>query len=431
MSLKFDQLPFVVLEGIFKCANSDELFDLCFLNKSLFRNVSHVITYNLVYSVYFFSKVKKYQQYQKKFIKENGLSMRRLYIFDGNFQQLAYCPNITSLDYLELTTNDSDSKGNINQTIFPLTKLKNMIIFSNNYIQSLSLLANYLNQIENFQLVGFYIEIKEVVKYLNPKKLKCFILTSEETLDIDGLAIIKADFVNLQVLQLRANETIISPTTFNCTISFNSNLDLEIKGHIDNNVIQYFGNLRELKSVKLIDSFGSFFSMNQCNAINLLNSGNVIALGHANSNNLFNKAFLNLITLREVSIKELTFELLKSISLLLNIQNIQFKKLSNLIEHACKRNVINIGLTKSHQYKFIKKIKMESYRDTFARFSLFLSMFPNLEVIRIEKFTLLDSNEQINYTPTILLLVIAPIKNEILCREVEKNSMISWYKIET
>ncbi|KAI9291310.1 hypothetical protein K502DRAFT_358122 [Neoconidiobolus thromboides FSU 785] len=430
MPLRFDQLPDIVIEDVFKHVNPSKLFDLCFLNKSLFKNVRHVIKYSLVHSIYSSSEYAEHNQYQQRFIKENGLLMKHININTYTLDELRNCPNITSLKYCDKRVkkdrNTKDSRVN-----FQLKNLKKIVITSKVHIDSLDLFANYLNSIKRLVLYGpINTCIKEVIEYLNPNGLKSLVLCSNESLDLDGLDIIKARFIELKLLQLSAKKGFVKPNEFNNDLTFSSKLELKLVGHISSDIIRLFGDLKRLKSIKLIDNSSAFFEKNDDYVRNLLEGSDIITLGHLCLENRIDDSFIRISTVKEVCIRELSRELLRSISSVSNIQKVSFKKVQNSIEYPYYIIWESNDLRKSLQCKFIKHLEIKTYKNTLRKFMCFLSMFPNLESIKIKNLVLKYNNKQDTHTLTILPIVITSIKNKTFLELVRKNPVINWYKLE-
>ncbi|KAI9291907.1 hypothetical protein K502DRAFT_332797 [Neoconidiobolus thromboides FSU 785] len=198
MSLKFDQLPDILLEEVFKLLNPNELFNYCFLNKCLFKIIDCVIKYNLTYSVYYFGE---YQNYQKEFIEKNRLLMTHIVIESDPSKYLNSCPNLKSIEFYGINSEINDDSSEISnseihdsatETRAELPGLKKLGIFGLSYMDALSLFKSYLNQIEVFEIEGSEITIKDLIRDFNANKLKALRIYSEYNLYLVGLDVIKA-----------------------------------------------------------------------------------------------------------------------------------------------------------------------------------------------------------------------------------------------
>ncbi|KAI9298401.1 hypothetical protein K502DRAFT_346132 [Neoconidiobolus thromboides FSU 785] len=152
MPLKFDLLPDLLLERIFKLSDPFELFKYRFLSKYLFGIVSRVIKYNLTFSVYNQEGFDKYWYYQLKFIKENGQLMRHININSTIINYLNYCPNIKSIEYVTTPGNEIDMK--FESLELELSRLKKLILKLSNFPSLLNIFLGSLNQVEVFEYEG-------------------------------------------------------------------------------------------------------------------------------------------------------------------------------------------------------------------------------------------------------------------------------------
>ncbi|KAI9291639.1 hypothetical protein K502DRAFT_326180, partial [Neoconidiobolus thromboides FSU 785] len=441
MPLRFDELPDILLEAIFKQLNSEELFNYRFLNKYLFKVINYIIKYNLTYSVYY---VGKYINYQQKFIENYGSLMKHINIGNNNFGIVNICPNLISLayerqfdDFNEEDDNDSEDKSNIGSSNgrkdnklrikIKLPNLKKISISSIYYLESLGLFKDYLNQIDTFEIIGDDIIIKDVVQYLNSTKLQSFKLYSFDYLDLDGLDRIKIEFTKLKLLQMETTDIIATPAEFNPNFNFISNLKLQVRGEFNDFDITCFGNLKKLKSVELVDFSGSLFEVDDSGISNmkLIQDSNVTTLGHLNSKAQFNE-FMKLTTLKEIYIKKLSIELLNFISLLSNVHKIYIEKFDI---KARELFIDSIVASKINECKFIKKIEIEGLHESLKTFKCFLSIFPNLEIVIINNFAIIKTNQNTNYKYDTPLLFIAPDRDDGPYNDIIRNPMIDWLKL--
>ncbi|KAI9296232.1 hypothetical protein K502DRAFT_364289 [Neoconidiobolus thromboides FSU 785] len=103
--------------------------------------------------------------------------------------------------------------------------------------------------------------IKDIIKYLDLNKLNVFKTNVDEGLCLDGLEIIKKEFNRLKVLHLMASIIYSNYDEFSPDFSFTSNVDLEISEGI-NFDIEELGNLKQLRSIKLIYYYSVLLSPN-------------------------------------------------------------------------------------------------------------------------------------------------------------------------
>ncbi|KAI9298536.1 hypothetical protein K502DRAFT_231304, partial [Neoconidiobolus thromboides FSU 785] len=439
----FNLLSDILLEEIFLFISPEKLIELRLLNKVICNIINNIIRVNLIYSKYNHNTFRQYQQYQLKFIKENGSIMRHLNINSNEIEYINYCPNIISLYYEHLSNNSS-----IKEIKMELPKLKRIIIKSSDIssTQYLDLFRNYLFQIEIIEMYGHNGDIQSIVNYLNPNILKSFIFhSSSRDLYLNGMEAIKHSFSKLSFLQLKSKNYIITPCEFDSSINFTSPLNLDIEGLLDIDFnIDYFGTLDRLKSVKLKDKLGTFFEVGS-NYSKLIRVSNLITLGHFDFIKPTTYDLIKLPTLNQIYIKELSKKSLKSIASLPNIQTIYFDKLDFSIEDTFKKyniNGKNIYVKKYYQHisskrnlfkcKFIKQVTISYLSTTMEDFLCFLSFFPNLEVIKIKKWNLANKYIGVSYKITSPLLLIAPTgpHMDIMCyKKLEQIAMLNWMKL--
>ncbi|KAI9291906.1 hypothetical protein K502DRAFT_326065 [Neoconidiobolus thromboides FSU 785] len=448
MSLKFDQLPDVLLEGIFKQSDPKELFKYRFLNKYLLKIINYVINYNLIHSLYYSGNLDCYDAYQQRFIEQNGSLMKHLIIEGHGTVYLKYNPKLF-IHYIE---NNGDVNNDSSKTKTNLSQLRKLIISGYDDERLLNSDKYCLNQIEVFEVSGSYIVVKDIIQYFNPNKLKSFIVYSVKRLNLDGLDVLKSKFNKLKVLKLEADEIVIPSNKLDSKLSFVSRLDLEINaGRFNSFNFNYFGDLKKLKSIKLIDRSGDIFRVDSTNKnLKMIMGSNIITLGHfdfESSTNFSSKyttvfgikvpvdsslkspvayELMKLSSLKEIYIKEISANLLKYISLFRNIQKIQISN-HNKIGKAEIEHIIKNSLFKC---KFIKQIEIKHFRASF-RDLVFLSLvFPNLKVFKATVTFHLSEYKQSDYYITSPLLLVAPINDKTLYKKLIKHQMIDWYVLD-
>ncbi|KAI9297001.1 hypothetical protein K502DRAFT_347521 [Neoconidiobolus thromboides FSU 785] len=471
MSINFDQLPDIVLEAIFKFANPDELFNYLLLNKYINKIIKYVIRKKLINSVYL--KSRKYSNHQIKFIKENPLLIKHMEIDNSNIEYLNCCPNVVSMEYKNPLgdINDSSSVDNSIKISTNFPNLKILKIFSFVSTRLPDIFDNYLDQVEELIIGGKNIILKNIIKYHTLKKLKVLVIYSKDELRLDGLDMVKTKFSKLKKLYLGTSGVFVNPVRFNPNINFSSNLELVIRGEFKEFDISCLGNLKKLKSIKLIDYSGKIFEINEnSNNMSFIEGSNIVSLGFLGSKYQIDDSFMKLLTLKEVFIKEFSVEILQVISLLPNIEKMDITEF--------EQGVMDTIYFEDDEFqcKFIKQITMSRFDDTLEDFACFLSLFPNLEVIKIYSFfpiyignpisdilvmplynlsnimapivntikpllnrlTLLSSlynivnifsqeSDILLYEPKAPLLLIAPIVNSKVYNEIKKNPMIDIY----
>ncbi|KAI9296737.1 hypothetical protein K502DRAFT_158272 [Neoconidiobolus thromboides FSU 785] len=433
MVLKFCQLSDVLLEDIFKLLHPEELFDLCFLSKELFDIVNRVIKYHSIYSVYFQVGFTKYQKYQYKFILENGILMNHIYVKDDTIRFLDSCPNLTSI-HASIDTVD------INKLEIELPKLRKLSIDSSNFKESLNVFNSYLNQVVVFECIGLNISIEEVVKELNPDKLIALKVYSIGGIDIKGLDTIKTKFINLRRLNLKSDEHIEINNQINPSINFVSNLKIEIRGYLGNDFnIKYFGDLNKIKGIKLMNYNSLYFNNNnKHNNMVLIENSNVVGLGYFNPRNPINYDLLKIPTLKDVYFWDFTKETLNLIPLLTSTQIINFGSIRLDLEKLfakldLTRNDFYDEKFKLLQSSLIKEIKINCLYSTFEAFAFFLSLFPNLKVIKAEALYFINRDTGLDYVHTAPLIFIAPFscyKDTDLSILSEYVPSLDWIKSE-
>ncbi|KAI9296084.1 hypothetical protein K502DRAFT_359571 [Neoconidiobolus thromboides FSU 785] len=442
MELKLEYLPLVVLDEIFKLVSPKELFKLRFLNKYLFNTINDTIKYNLTYSIYSHYEIKEYNKCQEDFIKKNGLMMRHLSINDNNVEYLNYCPNILTLSYsnnIRKFNNSIVDKSN-NKMDVNLVKLRKIIINTSSNDDCCQLFEQFkasLYQLEMIEINSYCGDLENIIKYLNPNKLKIFKLYSDDYLNINGLATIKTKFYNLKVLHLKFNRHIITPKEYRYNINFSSNLELIVEGDFYLNFnINCLGSLSNLKSVKLIDTSGSLFNADS-NDIKSIESGNIISLGYLDIVNSIKYHLVNLPTLREVYFNELTMEKLKLISMLSNIEVIHINYLNfdskSIIQIPSSSSSDN-RKTESRLYKcnFIKQITIDFYHPSYEQFISFLLLFPKLNAVKINNFDLIAKHKTIDFklnTPLLLTTPAISYTNISAFNELANTPMLNWIRI--
>ncbi|KAI9294104.1 hypothetical protein K502DRAFT_366140 [Neoconidiobolus thromboides FSU 785] len=443
MSLTFEFLSEILLEEIFKYVSPIELFNLQFLNKYLFKVVNNVIKFNLTYSIYNGYKFKEYYEYQNKFIKENGGLMKHVSIEGRTIECLKDFLNVTSIEYTQLYNNENNDQNN-NKLKMQLPGLKKLVIHSSNYAQTLMFFKDYLKQLEVVQINSHNFTIEDIITNLNPAKLGSLVLNANgSSLYLQGLDIIKTKFNKLKKLQLKADKYIYSSEN-NPKINFTSSLELKIEGKFNRDFsldIQYFGNLQNLKSVMLLHRYGEFFNrINKRVNIKSLKICNKVILGYFDSRHSIDYDFLRLPNLKQIYVSSLDNELLKSIFFLSNIKTIQvhvfhtfgfYREMFYNISDANSKNLYTEkrGLI---QCPFVKEIEVNIFASSYVNFLLFLSLFPNLEILKITDFYLMgivDTEVELKLTTPLLLLVTIPDESNLAYEEVEKIPMLNWIKL--
>ncbi|KAI9299015.1 hypothetical protein K502DRAFT_326830 [Neoconidiobolus thromboides FSU 785] len=439
MEQKFDCLPFMILYEIFNLVNPEELFNLRLLNKSLYNIIDIVIKRNLAYSVYSSSVVGRYKHHQQKIIKENKAMMKHLNIYNNNIDYINYHPNITSIEYCK----SGYILNNDNHITIKLPRLKRLTLTSlhGSCLRFLEIFSSHLSQIEAIEVKGYECNSNEFIHYFSPNALKSFKIHSYRDLNIDGLDILKTKFHKLEKLQFKSDYFIHTPSTFNPNMNFTSGLELEIEGHFNKEFsIKYFGNLEKFKSIKLIDKSENFLGNE--NNLKLIRNINIITLGYFESTSLI-RDLRKLTVLKEVYVRELSKELLNSISLLSSIQTIHIDSIYSANKDIFnKSDLCDSNKSRYEQYlanendiiknKFIKQITVNTFKASLDEVISIISLFPNLRLIKIRKFNLKSIDKKINYKHATPLLLVAPIPyhaNIDFCNEFGKNSMFNWLKL--
>ncbi|KAI9297636.1 hypothetical protein K502DRAFT_328001 [Neoconidiobolus thromboides FSU 785] len=434
MVLQFDLLSDILIEEIFQLVNPEELFDLCFLNKCLFKIVRNVIEGNLRYSIYNQEGFKKYQHdYQEKFIKEEGLSMKHVNINGNNIGLLHYCPNVASLNY-----NHTGNNNNSNKLELRLPKLKKLNINCLKHRDSLNLFIDLLKQVEAIKISGHIIIINTIVEYFNPDKLHSLIIDAGHFLYLDGIDIVKVKFDKLKVLRLESKGFIDNSIPIDSNLNFVPNLRLEIIGDLDYNLdLKCFGDLKQLHSIKILNSNYHYFNNRQHSDLTEIGNDNITALGYFELKYLDNYDFFKLPALKEIHVNDFSIKLLQSISSLSNIQIIHFVNLNfNITQIFDKFGLDNNNFCKG-QYsrikcKFIKQIKIDFYNGSFDNLLDFLSSFTNIEVVSVKILDLISIDVKFNYKFTIPFLLFAPSKyimNIPFYIDPKKIPMLNWVSL--
>ncbi|KAI9298404.1 hypothetical protein K502DRAFT_346136 [Neoconidiobolus thromboides FSU 785] len=440
MPLKFDLLPDLLLEEIFKLLDPGELFELRFLSKYLFGIASKAIKVNLTYSVYnHHYSFEEYRHIQEVFIKQNGPLMKHIIINQNIVDHITYCPNLISLKFEPDLNDDFDQQGVTVDFKLPKVKLpglKKLFLSLFEYSPTLGMFADYLNQVEDFEYEGCNLVIKDIISYFNPNNLKSLKLFSLYNLDCDGLDVIKSKFNNLKVLHLRSHCSILTSTKINPNVNFSSNLHLVIKERANCNFnIEYFGILKQLKSIKLINGPGVYFDINNKEKIiESAKDSNIITLGYFDSKHQVNKDFLKLSTLTDVCITRLFEELLSSISLLQHIRVIHIGQIDSYTDIHDKFKLNEDEKFDEKHYslrcKFVKQAKIGYFVNGYNVITNLLFLFPSLAILKIEYIedNSVDININLDFNLTTHLLIIIPFlyKNTRFHNQLNENPMIDW-----
>ncbi|KAI9297000.1 hypothetical protein K502DRAFT_328609 [Neoconidiobolus thromboides FSU 785] len=469
MAIKFDQLPDIVLEAIFKLVKPDELFNYRLLNKYIYKVVNYVIKQKLMSSDFRLSQ--KYSDHQERFIKENPLLMKHIDIGNKNLEYINQCQNVTSMDYTASFAVTNENMTIFDETTIKFPNLKRLFICSYRMAKLPTFFDNCLDQVETLIIGGDDISINATIQHRNLSNLRIFVFFSDHHLNLDGIDLLKTKFNRLKRLILATSGTLFTPARFNPNINFNSNLELEIRGEFEELDISCLGNLQKLKRVKFIDQSGKYFGINEnYNTIKFIEEGNIACLGFLGSTYPIDNSFLKLSTLKEIFVKRLSIDVLKAIYLLPNIQKMDISEPDSGI-----LDTIDIS-NDSIKCNFIKQIVVNRFDNTLQDFASFLSLFPNLESIKIYTFLPKNTNRQIRgllktslsslsnmtgplmnavkpflrllspldsfsdvsndfpqrpsisqYKPTAPLLLIAPIYDKKAHKEIKKNTMINVY----
>ncbi|KAI9290787.1 hypothetical protein K502DRAFT_326561, partial [Neoconidiobolus thromboides FSU 785] len=94
--LKLDTSSDIVIDTIFSFLPSDQLFDLRFLNKALFKQINLLIFNHLCYSVY--SSSSTYSYVQHSFYEYRSNNVQYLKIKSDQLSFLVLCLDIVILD---------------------------------------------------------------------------------------------------------------------------------------------------------------------------------------------------------------------------------------------------------------------------------------------------------------------------------------------
>ncbi|KAI9298549.1 hypothetical protein K502DRAFT_362294 [Neoconidiobolus thromboides FSU 785] len=432
MPLSFTDLSDVLLEEIFQFINPEQLFELRLLNEVIYNIVNKVIKINLIYSNYNHSKHRRYKSYQLKFIKENGSLMKHLNITSNEMEYIGYCSNIVSL-YYENLFNSSD---NNNELGVSLPKLKRLVIKSldSGLTHYLELFSRYLTQIEMIEVYTYNLNMGTVINYLNPGILKSLKLhVTGGDLELHGLDRIKSEFVNLKVLYLKSKDHISVPINFSFNLSFIAHVKLELEGPLDFDfIVNYFGDLKVFESIKLIDNSSPGLIGNDVTIdLTLFEGVKLNTLGYISMKNNTGFELLKLPSLKQVYIKNLSKDLLRSIASLPNVNTIYIDRLYFDIKEMAYET--NINETCNYKCTHIKNITINYFYPLVEEFFDFLSFFPNLQLIRINKFNLMDVNTESIFELKTPLLLVAPITHFLdskLCDRLKQVPMLSWIKLE-
>ncbi|KAI9293797.1 hypothetical protein K502DRAFT_350626 [Neoconidiobolus thromboides FSU 785] len=454
MTLRLEQLPDNNLKEIFKLIYPNELFNLRFLKKRFFKVIESVIEYNLIYSTY--GEFEEYQSHQEKFIKGNGLLIKHLSINSNTIECLNYCPNVLSIKYTETPGNYNFKEGVLD---VKLPKLKKLVIESPKYIEVFELFKMSLKQLEVVEVSGDIIIVYDLIKYLNPNKLRSLLLdTNFNYLYLYGLDIIKKEFKKLRKLELRAISYFYATDNWinldanyklkvenDPSINFNPDLELDIRVNLDYvNEINVFGDLKKIKSVKIVDYEGKYLdSDNADNDLKTFEGSNIVSLGHfypTDSGGTVNYKFLRLSSLKEITVSGISKELFKQVSLLSHIQHLYI----NLVESNINEIFDDFDLSNDDIYNLkydslrcnsVKQITIESFVDSFNHFLCFLSLFPALEVLKVDYFKLESIDMSINFKPSTgvpVLVIIRRIRDidEADFNKLKKEaSILNWMSL--
>ncbi|KAI9296394.1 hypothetical protein K502DRAFT_329098 [Neoconidiobolus thromboides FSU 785] len=397
MKIQFDYLPDIVLERVFQLIRPEELIDLSFLSKYLFSIIKRVIRSNLAYSLY---SDGRFDELQVKFIQENGKLMKELLLDDQNIGFIKNCLNLKCINIIAFYQSYDTIPSNINIELPKLTKLSIDFCEVANILECFS---NYLSQMEII-IIGVNSEsIKDVVKHLNPNKLRSLEIACRELFfNLDGLDIIKSKFNKLEKLELLASKSFFTTAELNPKLNFNSNLELSISGKFENGVgIQSFGDLKKLKSIQLRDLSRNFFNDND--NIKFIEGSNITSLGYSNSGCLLSYEFFKSPALKEIHIKKFKKEVLKGIQ---GLPNIQMLHISKIALNEINLNYLNLDFYKC---KYVKKISINNFNTTIGKLLTFIKLFPNLELINVSCLTLQHALSEIEYLPTTLILLVTRI----------------------
>ncbi|KAI9291899.1 hypothetical protein K502DRAFT_332811 [Neoconidiobolus thromboides FSU 785] len=447
--MEFDQLPSDLLYGIFKQISIRELFNLRLLNKGLYNVIQGAIKFKLIYSKYSEDDFEdelvdtslnftNFIKYQQEFIFKDGEIIKHLIVDDDTINYINYCPNLTAITYHKRVVGIPIS-GRIKIQLPKLKKIFIDAIFSNSS-STLNLFEKYLNQIEDLNIKCNAGDIKDIIKCLDPSKIKSLKIFCRTTLNFDELDKIKTEFINLEELCLKAYDSIEVTTMFNPSINFASCLKLEIKAPFGTNFnISYFGDLSKMKKIKYIDCSSSYLEINKKDVMNILKNTNITSLGYLNLFKLVNCDLSNFSALEEVYISQVTKEILKAISLVPTIQKIHVDYLRYAIKGITKELNFNIDKTvnttncNEYKCKHVNQIIVEfGYGTRLDDFLLLLEFFPNLKAIKLIDFTLKDAGSEVNYRLTTPLLIIAPdvptIDNELYDKLVN-IPLLTWLSL--
>ncbi|KAI9293590.1 hypothetical protein K502DRAFT_350840 [Neoconidiobolus thromboides FSU 785] len=423
MSLKFEYLSEILLEDVFKLLHPEELFRLRYLSKYLSKVIEKTIEYNLTYSIY--DEFERCQNYQENFIRKNGLLVKHMNVNYKNINYLSHCSNLQSIRY-----DDTFNNNNI-KIVNSIPKLRKVVINSKDCRSALELFRPYLSQIESFEINTGNITISEVIKYLNPDVLKSFKISGSGRFCFDGLDTIKSMFTNLKFLCLRSNNC-FDTSGVDPGVNFNTNLNLEIEGRFKSERdIVCFGNLKQLKDISVLD-----VSRYNVNIMGLINISRTVDLTTPILSHLISADCLEL-PIRKATIDILTKELLNTLSRLSSIQTIYFEELHLNIHQIFGDTYLTEGNLRSEKYNsircsFVKRIEINHFSHPFIILLFLVSLFPNLEIVKINDFKVVNTNRIINYklnTPLLLIAPITPGTDIGFYKRIENIPMLGWMKI--
>ncbi|KAI9290499.1 hypothetical protein K502DRAFT_369156 [Neoconidiobolus thromboides FSU 785] len=452
MKPTFDSLSDILLEEIFQLLNPKELFNLRFLNKSLFSIINGIIKYNLTHTVYFDKDKRKYMNYQEIFIKKHGPLVRYLSLNEHTINFIKYCPNVNSIFY-DGIFNDESKFVKLAVVLPKLKKIK-LHLHYEDYIFNLRVFEKYLQQAECVEIDNYQGNIGTIFGFLNPSKLISFKLSSQFSLDLDGLDKIKVEFNKLRVLKLFV-KYFDKPANYKRHIDFNSDLELTINGNVHSGFdVNCFGNLNKLKSVKL-DLFG--INLDNFNARGIEDS-NIRSLGPLGSDVLSEYDFNKITTLKSIICYYLSKDMLKLINLLPNIDTVTFC-VPNLKDDNCilkKFDLSNSNLTDIEYYNqlpsqssliqciYIKKLQINILESSFQNLFYFMMLFPNLKYVHISHLQFPEDNEsdasnEIKFNHKLknpLSLTFSNSHNkkphyiDIIYSKLNEIPMLSWFDID-
>ncbi|KAI9295013.1 hypothetical protein K502DRAFT_365375 [Neoconidiobolus thromboides FSU 785] len=443
MSSKFDTLPDILLEEIFKLISPIKLFEYRLLNKTLYRVINHSIEYNLTHSVY----SNTYENYQQAFIKEKGSMVSHLNLNEDNIELINYCLNVRSITFVNNHTNNLE----IGRLTVGLPYLKSIaiLIFEDNQL-CLNLFESYLLQIETFTISYYKGSIETLIGYLSPLNLKRIKLYNYYCRSIVGLDQLKVKFGNLKLLKISGYIHCVSSNS-NPNINFNQDLNLVLKCNLDPDFnISSFGDLKVLKSAKLITYTSK---INECN-FEAIKHSNIHTLSLGESDILSKKDFTALYTLKSIYYYDkVSKDIIRLLSLMLNVTRVVFYRVdfSNdkfiLNEFGLNNSKLSnseyykqpVNQTNLIQCKSITKIKIQFLTSSLQNLFYFLVLFPNVNKLRIsDDFQILEIGEEIRDKPNKPLyftfrdyLGYLPHNVELFYSRLNSIAMLTWFNLDT